>query len=112
MSVELATAEDFQRVERKVDFLISMSIKTGRISKTMTIPQIAPMLGFSAQTLRTTKRYLLPRFGVSAYKGRVARWNTEEVMAHLQRPEPELIAEYEQYQENMVNQIQANRAFI
>lgn len=98
----LATYEDFRRVEGKVDFLISMMVKTGKMSKTMTIPQIAAMLGPSAQTLRTSKRYLLPRCGVSAYKGRVARWDTDEVMAHLQRPEPELIQEYQQYLENEV----------
>ena len=49
-----------------------------RIRKTITINEIAVIEGVGKQLIYTTARYLLPRFGVSAYPDGVTRWPVEE----------------------------------
>ncbi len=72
-----ATKEDIQRLE---DLILSMLQKV-RAPRYITVADIAELKGVSPRVLRTSKAYLLPRYGKSAYPGRKCKWDLEEYIS-------------------------------
>ena len=61
------------------------------------ISDIAEATGYSYEFLRTTGRYLLPRFGVSAYTSGAARWPVAECLEWMAKPEEEKRSAYQEH---------------
>ena len=61
------------------------------------ISDIAKHYGKAYDTLRTTERYLLPRFGESAFPTGPARWPIEEVLEWMAKPDEEKRKAYQEH---------------
>lgn len=68
--INLMFEEIISRLER-----LEKAQKTG---KTITIKEICEIEGVGLSLIKTSARYLLPRFGESAYPDGVKRWDVEE----------------------------------
>ena len=61
------------------------------------ISDIAAFYGKSYDTLRTTDRYLLPRFGESAFPTGAARWPLSECLEWFAKPDEEKRSAYQEH---------------
>lgn len=77
--------------------LISHFILVSGNKSVWKISDIARMTGESYDTLRTTHRYKLPRYGQSAFPNGPARWPVDEVLEWLAKPESEQRAAYNEH---------------
>ncbi len=68
------------------------------------ISDIAAAMNLSYEYLRTTGRYLLPRFGESAFPSGAARWPLEECLAWMAKPDAEKRAAYQEYQRQQLRE--------
>ena len=68
------------------------------------ISDIAAAMNLSYEFLRTTGRYLLPRFGESAFPSGAARWPLEECLAWMAKPDAEKRAAYQEYQRQQLRE--------
>ena len=68
------------------------------------ISDIAAAMNLSYEYLRTTGRYLLPRFGESAFPSGAARWPLEECLAWMTKPDAEKRAAYQEYQRQQLRE--------
>lgn len=97
MALEIASKEDFQRLEDKLDeFLVELKFFNSRllIPKVVTIKDICVMENISkAKVCR--EKYYLPRFGESAYAG-IAKWDLEEYLEWRKRPVEDRKREYQE----------------
>lgn len=67
------------------------------IPQTVTAQNIADIEGVSFNHIMGKARYLLPRFGVSAFPDGRRRWPLEEYLAWHRKPVQEKIALYDHY---------------
>ena len=98
--VEIPTVEDLKRVEDKQDRLEKMMlliIFNNSFKKVVNVADIAHMEGVSKSKLYTDGRYLLPRFGQSAYPEGFARWPLDEYLAWSSRDSMERQREFQQH---------------
>lgn len=97
MSTEIASKEDFKKLENKVDDLLQeiRILNTKLLSpKVVTVKDICRVEGISKSTASIEKFYL-PRFGQSAYDGR-AKWDLSEYLEWRKRPIEERKREYQE----------------
>ena len=97
MALEIASKEDFQRLENKLDeFLVELKLFNNRllIPKVVTTKDICIMEGIS-KTKVCKEKYYLPRFGESAYEG-IAKWDLSEYLEWRKRPNEERKREYQE----------------
>lgn len=97
MALEIASKEDFQRLESKLDeFLVELKLFNSRllIPKVVTTKDICRMEGIS-KTKVCKEKYYLPRFGQSAYDG-IAKWDLSEYLEWRKRPIEERKREYQE----------------
>ena len=89
--------EKLDRIEKMLSFLLVNPDK-----KIVTIDDIAVWEGVSISQLRKggKQRYLLPRFGQSAYPDGRTRWPIDEYLAWSARPASERKAEYMEHLRN------------
>ena len=81
MSTEIASKEDFKKLEDKVeDLLLELRILNNKLlsPKVVTVKDICRVEGISKSTASIDKFYL-PRFGQSAYDG-IAKWDLSEYL--------------------------------
>jgi len=101
--MELATLDDVNRIEGKQDRMEKMMIlmlRHPRGRNVVTVKDIAEMEGESTTKLYQGARYLLPRFGQSAYPEGYARWPLEEYLAWSARDPEERHREWLQHLES------------
>lgn len=72
-----------------IEELLVQTIAIGGGKTTWTVPDVARVEGISAPQIRTTERYLLPRFGESAYPDGTTRWPIEECLEWRKIPATE-----------------------
>ena len=90
MALEIASKEDFQRLENKLDeFLVELKLFNNRLL----IPKVVTE-GIS-KTKVCKEKYYLPRFGESAYAG-IAKWDLSEYLEWRKRPIEERKREYQE----------------
>ena len=97
MAQEIASKEDFQRLESKLDeFLVELKLLNTRlpIPKVVSIQDICKLENIS-KTTACREKYYLPRFGESAYDG-VAKWDIDEYLEWRKRPVEERKREYQE----------------
>lgn len=84
-----------QRMDSLESLLAEMIIRSGERS-TVTVEDVCRIEGVSRSQVRLggAERYLLPRFGESAYPTGKTRWPIEEFMAWRKRPPEERAQEY------------------
>ncbi len=78
----LVTKEDLNNFEKKLDLLNDQFALILQITKSPTVVKIndiARMENVSTTQIRGKERYLLPRFGVSAFEG-TTRWPMKEYL--------------------------------
>lgn len=96
------TNDKLTRIEnRQEDSIIMLQIALVNHGKlTVDIADIAQLEGVSERTLRPSgdNRYLLPRFGESAYPTGITRWTLSEYLAWHQKDNYEKQALYRDYQ--------------
>ena len=107
MRLELSNEEVFEPVLNELrqlrsenQMIISLLTKGMALSgqrMIWKISDIAAYYGKSYDTLRTTERYLLPRFGQSAFPTGPARWPVEECLDWIQKPDEEKRSAYQEY---------------
>ena len=61
------------------------------------ISDMAEATGYSYEFLRTKGRYLLPRFGESAYSSGVARWPVSECLEWMAKSDEEKRGAYQEH---------------
>lgn len=79
----LVTKEDLANFEKKLDLLnlhFRMVLEVAKLPEVVRISDIARIENISGTHLRGKGRYLLPRFGVSAYDDGTIRWPMEEYL--------------------------------
>lgn len=89
-----------EEMDRKLDILISLFGKFMLVSgqkSVWRISDIAKHYDKAYDTLRTTERYLLPRFGESAFPTGPARWPIEEVLEWMAKPDEEKRKAYQEH---------------
>lgn len=92
--------EELRQVREENKLIISLLSNFILVSGSKSIwriSDIARATGESYDTLRTTRRYKLPRCGQSAYSDGPARWPVNEVLEWLAKPESEQKAAYNEY---------------
>lgn len=97
MALEIASKEDFQRLENKLDeFFSVLKLLNSKlpIPKVVTTKDICLMEGIS-KTKVCKEKYYLPRFGESAYGG-AAKWDLSEYLEWRKRPIEERKREYQE----------------
>ena len=84
-----------QRMDSLESLLAEMIIRSGERS-TVTVEDVCRIEGVSRSQIRVggSERYLLPRFGESAYPTGKTRWPMEEYIAWRKRPPEEREQEY------------------
>lgn len=99
--VEIPEMDDHKldRIERMVEFMLTHPVRSVVVS----VSDIAQMEKVSASCLRKggKYRYLLPRFGQSAYPHGVIRWTMEEYLSWSARDPFEREAEYREHLRNV-----------
>lgn len=79
----LVTKEDLDHFEQKLDLLndqLSTILLIARLPTIVKISHIARMENVSVSFIRGKGRYLLPRFGVSAFEDGTTRWPMREYL--------------------------------
>ncbi len=79
----LVTREDLNHFEQKLDLLntqFSMILQIAKMPTIVKIQDIARMENVSSTFIRGKGRYLLPRFGVSAFGDGCIRWSMQEYL--------------------------------
>lgn len=79
--IEIATAKDIAGLTlllQKIEKQNAILLRHLSANQTIDIKEIAQQEGVSVRTLTTSGRYLLPRFGESAYPTGKARWPISE----------------------------------
>ena len=97
MSTEIASKEDFKKLEDKVDDLLQeIRILNTKLHspKVVTVKDICMVEGISKSKASIDKFYL-PRFGQSAYEG-AAKWDISEYLEWRKRPLEERRREYQE----------------
>lgn len=112
---------DYAGLERKLDSLIKeqketqkllsyvLKVSNKAIKQTWSIKDISGAMGVSESYIRTTGKYLLPRFGQSAFETGYIRWPAEEAMEWVQKPESEKKEAYQRYLSEMARKEKAKR---
>lgn len=90
MELELVTKEDLDRIEAKLDRLLT--IMDGR-PRTVTVSDICKQLRMCSSSLRYDFPWLLPNFGVSQYPG-IKKWDRDVWEAWNARPVEDRKREY------------------
>lgn len=97
-------------VERKgiEDRLLSIEqdvrwLKESQEKQILSIGDVARLVGYSKQTLYTSRAYLLP---LNHFEG-ITEWTRSEILTHLNRPIEEIQAEYEKYIEEHMEELTA-----
>ena len=98
---ELNALREEVKAERKV--LMHLLALSGQ-KVVWKISDIAEATGYSYEFLRTGGRYLLPRFGESAYSSGAARWPLSECLEWMAKPDEE---KRKAYQEHVRQQMRA-----
>lgn len=96
MSTEIATKDDFLRLEKQVEEMyLQFTFINSKllIPKVVTVKDICILEGISKSTACIHK-YYLPRFGESPYEGH-ARWDWDEYIEWHNRPIEERKKEYQ-----------------
>lgn len=118
MTVELP---DYGALERKLDSLIKeqketqkllsylLKVSSKSVKPTWSIKDISGAMGVSESYIRTTGKYLLPRFGQSAFETGYIRWPAEEAMEWVQKPESEKREAYQRYLSEMARKEKSTR---
>ena len=86
------------RNQESLSRLVTLLLHKSTLPSVVKISDIANMYGYSYDFLRTTGRYLLPRFGESAFSEGAARWTAEEWLAWDSKPIEEKQAAYHEWQ--------------
>ena len=100
-----------QRMDSIESLLAEMIIRSGERS-TVTVEDVCRIEGVSRSQVRLggAERYLLPRFGESAYPTGKTRWPIEEFMAWRKRPPEERAQEYRRKLIHEAREIQKKKA--
>ena len=96
MPAEIATKDDFQRLEKQIELLaLQFTFLNSKLlfPKVVAIKDICLLEGISKATACIHK-YYLPRFGESAYPGH-ARWDWDEYIAWRNIPIEERRIQYQ-----------------
>jgi len=83
IEIDVATKEDFYHLEQKISQMqdaLKLIVQMGKFPEIVRIKDIAQMENVSGTSLRGRYRYLLPRFGVSAFEDGSARWPLDEYL--------------------------------
>lgn len=83
IGIDVATKEDFLHLEKKISQMqeaLKLIVQMGKLPDVVRIKDIARMENVSETLIRGRCRYLLPRFGVSAYEDGSARWPLDEYL--------------------------------
>ena len=86
-----ATKADIERLEG----LMRTVLKKVKTPDYITVSDIAEMKGVSPRVLRSTKSYLLPRYGKTGIPGRTAKWTLDEYVQWEKTPLEERVAYFE-----------------
>lgn len=89
-AIDFATKEDLLRVESKLDRLLALVEKS---TNTVTVNDIATMLGMSESYIRYSAPWLLPNNGISQYPG-TKRWDLKVYEDWSRKPVKDREMEY------------------
>ena len=84
--------EEQRETNRKIDMILSFMSKFMLISgqkSVMKVSDIANLTGKGEDRLRGKDRWMLPRFGESAFPSGPARWPLEETLEWIAKPDSE-----------------------
>ncbi|MFA7087283.1 MAG: hypothetical protein WC145_11510 [Aliarcobacter sp.] len=87
--IEMPTLEDIERIEKKVDALTAMLTAYGMNTgapQVVAIKEICRIEHVSYTQITEKERYLLPRFGESAYPEGTKRWPMDEYLRWREVP--------------------------
>lgn len=80
MTIRVPGVEELIEKVESLQSEIKLMKQSLPVKLTVTISDIAQMEGISRSSLYGQERYLLPRFGESAYPDGVARWDMDEYL--------------------------------
>lgn len=79
----LVTKEDLAKFEQKLDLLdlhLKMILEQAKMPEVIKISDIAQIENMSYSQISGKERYLLPRFGISAFPEGTIRWTMKEFL--------------------------------
>lgn len=100
MTITFPGLEDLMKEIQSLKMEVKLLSECMNARKTVTISDIAAMEGISKSSLYGTERYLLPRFGESAYPDGTTRWDTEEYFKWREVPVSERKQMYQSHIRN------------
>jgi len=86
--MEIPDKQDFQRLEREVGevkAMLTLFASRSPLPKVIKVADIARIEGVSVSQLWKTEKYLLPRFGQSAFPVGSVRWTLDEYLEWSRR---------------------------
>lgn len=86
--MEIPDKQDFQRLEREVGevkAMLTLFASRAPLPKVIKVADIARIEGVSVSQLWKTEKYLLPRFGQSAFPVGSVRWTLDEYLEWSRR---------------------------
>ena len=102
--IQLERLDEIIKGQKLIIHLLSETMARSGQKMIWKISDIAAYYGKQYDTLRTSDRYLLPRFGESAFPTGPARWPVEECLLWIAKPDEE---KRRAYQEHVRQQMRA-----
>lgn len=97
MTYDFPEIKEIDKRLTAIEELLVQTIAIGGGKTTWTVSDVARVEGISAPQIRTTEKYLLPRFGQSAFPDGTTRWPIEECLAWRKIPPEERKRAYEEH---------------
>ncbi len=91
--------DDMRKMYEEILIRLSRIEDAQKLCKTITVKEIAGIEGVSMSLIKTNARYLLPRFGESAYPDGLRRWDLDEYFAWRRIPSSERKKMLEEHRE-------------